>query len=101
MGLSPEPTTLVGVAKVVSRHGGLAADLRLPPVLEGDGSPLDFRLRIGRRFARHGVRHSYLRASCRRGELSAQFPQLVFRNEAHAPGVPSQTAMKGVTAIPC
>lgn len=97
----PEPTTLVGVAKVASRYEGLEAVLKLPPILEGDGSVLDFKLRIGRRFVRHGERSSYITARCGRGELTAQFPRLVFRNEAHAPGVPSQTVMKGVAAIPC
>jgi len=97
----PDPTTLVGVAKVVSRHGGLEADLWLPPILEGDGSVLDFRLQIGRRFMGRGGQRSYLTASCERRVLRAQFPQLVFRNEAHVPGVPSQTVLGGVAAIPC
>lgn len=98
---TPEPTTLVGVAKVVRRHGGLEADLWLPPILEGDGSLLDFRLQIGRRFVRRGVRHSYLKASCRREVIKVQVPRLVFRNEAHAPGVPAETVLKGGLAVPC
>ena len=68
--------------------------------LEGDGSLLGFRLEIKRGFAASGRRHSYLSGRCPE-LLRVSIPKLTFVNEAHTPGVPPQTIMKGGLAVPC
>ena len=92
---------LVAVAQIRHRGKGLEATWRLPRILEGDGSLLGFRLEIRRGFAASGRRHSYLSGTCPDGLLRVSIPKLTFVNEAHAPGVPSQTVLKGRLAVPC
>ena len=92
---------LVAVAKIRRREKGLEATWRLPPILEGDGSLLGFRLEVKRGFAASGRRHSYLSARCPNGVLRVHAPELRFLNEAHTPSAPSQTVLKGELAVPC
>lgn len=92
---------LVAVAQIRRRENGLEATWRLPRILEGDGSLLGFTLQIRRRFAASGRRHSYLSGHCPDGVLRVSFPKLRFVNETHAPGVPSETLLKGTLAVPC
>jgi len=92
---------LVAVARIRRRDKGLEATWRLPRILDGDGSLLGFRLEIRRGFAASGRRHSYLSARCPNGLFRVNVPKLTFVNEAHAPGVPSQTVLKGGLAVPC
>ena len=92
---------LVAVAQIRHRGAGLKATWRLPRILDGDGSLLGFRLKVKRGFAASGRRHSYLSARCPNGLFRVSIPKLAFVNEAHAPGVPSQTFLKGGLAVPC
>jgi len=93
--------SLVAVGKV-RRHGrGLKASWRVPRILEGDGSLLDFRLHVSRTFAASGRRHSYLSGSCRGGMLRVSFSKLAFVNEAGTPGVASRTFLRGGLLVPC
>jgi hypothetical protein len=92
---------LVAVAKIRRREQGLEANWRLPQMLDGDGSLLGFRFEIRRGFAAAGRRHSYLSAQCPNGLFRASAPKLAFVNEAHTPGVPPQTFLKGGLAVPC
>jgi len=92
---------LVAVAKIRRREKGLEATWRLPRILEGDGSLLEVRLEIKRGFAASGRRHSYLSARCPNGVFRVSVPKLTFANEAHTPGVPPQTVLKGGLAVPC
>jgi hypothetical protein len=92
---------VVAVAKIRHREEGLGATWRLPRILGGDGSLLGFRLEVKRGFAASGRRHSYLSARCPNGVFRVSAPKLTFVNETHAPGVPSQTVLKGGLAVPC
>lgn len=92
---------LVAVAQIRQRGAGLEATWRLPRILEGDGSLLAFHFEVKRGFAASGRRHSYLSARCPKGVFRVSVPKLTFVNEAHAPGVPSQTFLKGGLAVPC
>lgn len=74
---------------------------RLPPILEGDGSLLDFRFKVERRFMGKGEEHSYLAARCPNGDLQASVPKILFRNEARTPGVAATTVLKGLISAPC
>jgi hypothetical protein len=97
----PSPIPLVAVAKVWRRQNGMEGALRIPPILEGDGSLLDFDLELKRRFMDGGTERSYLASTCRDGEIRANVARLVFKNEAKAPNAAAQTMLSGSLALPC
>jgi hypothetical protein len=97
----PGPMPLVSTVKISRRQDGLTSAWRVPRILEGDGSLLDFKLRIDRRFISKGTEHSYLAAKCPAGDLRANVQKMLFRNEAHTAGEASMTLLKGLFAIPC
>lgn len=92
---------LVAVGQIRQRGQGLEATWKIPRILDGDGSLLSFRIEVKRAFAASGRRHSYLSGSCPDGEFQASVPELTFFNEAHIPGVASQTVLKGALSLPC
>ncbi len=102
---APKPVPMVGVIKISSagrrKDEGLETVWRLPRIVDGTGSLLDFRFRIKRRFSVGGARHSYAAARCRNGRLTMNVTKLLFRNQAKTPGVARQTVLKGGIAIPC
>jgi hypothetical protein len=103
---APEPVPMVGVMMISSagkgKDKGLRTTWRLPRIVDGAGSLLDFRFTIKRRFAAGGTgRHGYVTAKCGNRGVLAEVTKLLFRNEAKTPGVASQTVLKGVIAIPC
>lgn len=97
----PDATPLVGIVKIRTRSSGLETTLKLPPILEGDGSVLDFRFTVGRRFVAHGTKQSYVSGSCSDGDIRVSLPRVLFRNEARAPGEATQTMLSGDLAVPC
>jgi len=97
----PDPVSVIAVAKIRRRGTGLETTWRIPPILEGDGSLVDFRAKINRRFRTRGERQSYISARCPDEEFRAKILKALFRNETHAPGEPAQTMLKGSLSIPC
>ena len=66
----PAPTAVVAVARITRIHRGhfgLHADARIPQIAGGAGSVTGFRIKIDRRFTRHGQKASYLSAGCPSG----------------------------------
>lgn len=101
----PEPVPVVSVMKI-SRFGkgkdqGLRTAWRLPPIIDGTGSLLDFGFRVKRHLSVAGARHGYVAAKCGNRGLPANVKKLLFRNEAKTPGVASITVLKGVLVVPC
>ena len=80
-------------------HGSLAI-AKVPAIAEGDGSMLNFHLKLKRLFSYMGKRKSYVMARCRGGEIKADI-NARFRNELRQPGVPSQTLIRGGLTQPC
>lgn len=99
----PEPVPIVSVVKIskVSEDDGLRTIWRLPRIIDGTGSLLDFRFRIERDFWAGREEHSYVAARCEDDRFFVNFKKLLFRNEAKIPGVASMTVLKGGIAIPC
>lgn len=96
-----DPTLVVAVAKIRLRGSGLETTWWIPPALEGDGSLVDFRAEIGRRFMARGEPRSYISARCPDERFQVSVPKLLFRNEAHSQGEPAQSVLRGSLAIPC
>lgn len=97
----PGLISLVTAVKIRKMRSGLQMIWKLPPILEGDGSLLDFKFKVGRRFMNKEEEHTYLAARCPRGDLQASVPKTVFRNEARTPGLPATTTLKGLISAPC
>jgi hypothetical protein len=97
----PDPIPMVGTVKIQRKYPGLHTIWKIPRILEGDGSLLDFRFKIERRFMSRETEHSYIAARCTDKGLLVNLPVVTFRNEAHAPGQASATMLKGGFALPC
>ncbi len=96
--------SLIATVKVDEAGGdghGLKAVVEIPRIEEGMGSLLDFEVTIGRLFKRDGKTASYLSARCPIDHLDLVFPKVLFKNEAHEPGIAPSTVMSGSKAIPC
>ena len=100
---APGPVPIVSVVKVskFGKDDGLRMVWRLPRIIDGTGSLLDFRLRIERHFWAGREEHSYVAARCEDERFLVNLKKLLFRNEAKMPGVASQTVMKGGIDVPC
>jgi hypothetical protein len=98
---APGLMPLVGTVKIQRKYPGLQTTWKIPRILEGDGSLLDFKFRVERRFISKGGEHSYLSARCPSGDLQASVPKILFRNEARTPGVAATTVLKGLILVPC
>ncbi len=97
----PQPIPLVAIGKISPEQNGLISVWRLPSILEGDGSLVDFRLKVNRRFESGGTDRSYLAAKCIGDAFRINIPKILFRNEAKTPGVGAQTQLKGRLVAPC
>jgi hypothetical protein len=99
---APGLMPLVAIGKIARRGDGLTSVWRIPRILEGDGSVLDFRFRVSRRFRSEGRQRSYLAGRCPgRGGLRVNVPKVLFRNDAKDPGVAVSTTLKGSFVAPC
>jgi hypothetical protein len=100
---APLPGTVVmpiEIAKIHEGRYGLRAVAKLPRIVGGSGSLLDFKLGIERLFNYRGAQKSLATAKCPGGRLAAGL-SAHFRNEAETPGVPATTAIRGTVALPC
>lgn len=100
----PAPTIVATAIEVSRAHigdFGLRAVVKVPVVAGGSGSLLGFKLRLRRLFDRSGSRESLVAARCADGSFNIGFPKLLFRNEAHTPGVASTTLIRGGIEVPC
>jgi hypothetical protein len=98
---APNPVPVVSRGTIKRMYSGLHTVWRIPRILDGDGSLLDFKLKVERRFVSKGTEHSYLAAKCPNGVFRVNAPSTLFRNDARIPGVESAMSLKGAFAIPC
>lgn len=99
----PVPQLVVAeirVKRVKKGRYGWQATVKVPVIAGGSGSLTGVSLRLHRLFGRT-AKKSFLSAGCRDGRLQLKILNALFRNEVKAPGVASQTALKGTTTIPC
>ena len=86
----------------ITRKGsGLRSVAKVPVIAGGSGSLLGFNFKLGKTFSYKGKKVGYLEARCPDSVFKVNFPELLFRNETHKPGVEATTAFKGSQAIPC
>lgn len=97
----PVPAAIVTTVTIAKKGAGLHSIAKVPVVAGGSGSVLDFKFKLGRTYTYNGKKVGYLEARCPDGVFKVSTPKTVFKNEAHTPGVPATTVLKGSLAIPC
>lgn len=97
----PVPAAIVTTVTIAKKGAGLRSIAKVPVIAGGSGSVLDFKFKLGRTYAYKGKKVGYLEARCPDGVFKVKTPNTVFKNEAHTPGVPATTVLKGSLAIPC
>jgi hypothetical protein len=97
----PVPAAIVTTVTIQKKGSGLHSVAKVPVIVGGSGSVLDFKFKLGRTYAYKGKKVGYLEARCPDGAFKVTVPKTVFKNEAHIPGVPATTILKGNLSIPC
>ncbi len=97
----PGPAAVVGVLDVTRRGRGLHAVARTPVVSEGAGSLIDFSFKLGKTYSYKGKKVGYFEAKCPDGVFKVNVPKVLFKNEAHTPGVAATTSFTGRLKVPC
>ena len=97
----PQPTAIIAAVTITREGRGLHAVAKVPVVASGYGSLLDFDFKLGKTYEYKGRRLGYLEAKCPDGTFKLSFPELLFKNEAHTPGVAAATVLKGSQTVPC
>lgn len=101
----PVPAAIVTTLKIKNiRKGrfGQRVVAKVPRIVGGAGSALDFKFTIRRKFFRFKRgRHAYLEARCPDGRFQARVLRAIFRNETRVPGVGAQTVLNGGLVVPC
>jgi hypothetical protein len=94
--------TTITIKKIHKGRFGYHMVARVPVIVGGSGSALDFKFTIKKKFFRFKRRkHSLLSAKCPDGRFKAKILKALFRNEAHVPGVAPQTVLKSGLVVPC
>jgi hypothetical protein len=97
----PAPTAIVTTVTIARKGSGLHTIAKIPVIAGGSGSALNFSFKLGKKYTYKGKKVSYLEAKCPDGVFKVNAPSVVFKNEAHTPGVAAQTVLKGGLAVPC
>jgi hypothetical protein len=101
----PAPTaivTTITIQKVHKGRYGLHTIAKVPKIVGGSGSALDFKFTIGKKkFTYRGKKHTYLEAKCPDGHFNTKVLKAIFKNEAETPGVAPETVLSGSLVVPC
>jgi hypothetical protein len=96
----PVPSAIFAKLTIQRRGSGLHSIIAIPRIAGGDGSLLDFRLRLGRTYAYRGREVGYFEAKCPTGAFDTTTKAL-FKNETNVPGVAPTTTLSGKLSVPC
>jgi hypothetical protein len=97
----PAPTAIVTTVTISRKGTGLHSIAKVPVIAGGSGSLLSFSFKLGKTYSYKGKKVGYFEAKCPDSVFKVNFPELLFRNEMHTPGVAAATVLKGGIAIPC
>jgi hypothetical protein len=93
--------TTVTVKKIHKGRYGMSTVAKIPVIVGGSGSVLEFSITFGKTFTYKGKRQAYLLARCPDGHLNAHIVKALFRNEAGGPRttveVKDQTIIRACT----
>lgn len=96
----PVPAAIVTTVTIQKKGTGLYSIAKIPVIVGGSGSAIDFSFKLGKKYSYKGKKMSYLEATCPDGVFKTT-AEALFKNEAHVAGVPATTTAKGKVAVPC
>jgi hypothetical protein len=98
----PAPTAVVTTVTIQKKgSSGIHSVAKIPVIAGGSGSGLDFSFTLGKTYTYKGKKVGYFEAKCPDGVFKSAVNKVLFKNEAHTPGVAAQTLLKGALAVPC
>jgi hypothetical protein len=97
----PVPAAIVTTVTIKRSGTGVKSVSKIPQIVGGSGSVLDFKFKLGKTYSYKGKKVGYFEAKCPTGAFKVSIPKILFKNEAHEPGVAATTVMKGNLAVPC
>ena len=97
----PVPAAIVTEVTISKKGAGTHAVALVPKIAGGSGSVLDFKFKLGKDYTYKGQKRSLLMAKCPDGKFKVTTPKILFKNEAHVPGVPATSTLKGGLQVPC
>jgi hypothetical protein len=96
----PVPAAIVTTVTVQKKGTGIHSIAKIPVIVGGSGSAIDFSFKLGKKYAYKGKKYSYAAAKCPDGVFKVNATAL-FKNEAHEPGAQPTTKASGKVAVPC
>jgi hypothetical protein len=97
----PAPTAIVTTVTITRKGSGIHSIAKVPVIAGGSGSVLDFDFRLGRTYDYRDKKVGYFEAKCPDEIFKVNAPSVIFKNEAHTPGVAATATLKGGLAVPC
>lgn len=97
----PAPTAIVTTVTISRKGTGLHSIAKIPVIAGGSGSALSFSFKLGKTYTYKGKKVGYFEAKCPDGVFKVNVPSVIFKNEAHTPGVEAATSIKGSQAARC
>jgi hypothetical protein len=97
----PAPTAIVTTVTITRKGSGIHTVSKVPVIAGGSGSALNFKFKLGKTYTYKGKKVGYFEAKCPDGVFKVNVPSVVFKNEAHTPGVAASTVLQGGLAVPC
>lgn len=97
----PAPTAVVTTVTISRKGTGIHSVSKIPVVAGGSGSGLDFNFTLGKTYSYKGKKVGYFEGKCPDGVFKVNVPKILFKNEAHTPGVAATTQLSGGLAVPC
>jgi hypothetical protein len=97
----PAPTAIVTTVTIQRKGTGLHTISKIPVIAGGSGSALDFSFKLGKTYSYKGKKVGYIEAKCPDGSFKVNASKVLFKNEAHTPGVAASTTLKGGLVVPC
>ncbi len=97
----PAPAAIVTTVTIQRKGSGLHSIAKIPVIVGGSGSAVDFSFKLGRTYNYQGKKVGYLEARCPDGVFKVNSPKTVFKNEAKVPGVKAKTVLSGSLSLPC
>lgn len=97
----PVPAAIVTTVTIKRSGSGIKSVAKIPQIVGGSGSVLDFNFKLGKTYSYKGKKVGYFEAKCPDGVFKVSTPKVLFKNEAHEPGVEATTTLKGSLAVPC
>ncbi len=97
----PVPAAIVTDVTIQRRGTGVHSVARIPQIVGGNGSALDFKFKLQRNYQYKGKKTSYFEAKCPDGKFVGKATKILFKNETGVPNVAPQTVLKGSVVAPC